>query len=133
MRALKRRTVAPIFVRVRNHTRGTVLCSQAVLARGFGERGRGLLGRKQLSADEGMLFEAGSFQPLMWMHTMFMQFPIDIVFLSGDNVVLKVQPSLKPWRLSSIVLGAHKALEISSGAAATAKTAVGDIISIQEL
>ena len=77
-----------------------------------------------------MLFEAEPFIPLMWMHTFFMRFPIDIVFLDRANVVVKIQPSLGPWRLSAIVLGARKAVELYAGAAANAQTEVGDIISI---
>jgi uncharacterized membrane protein (UPF0127 family) len=80
-----------------------------------------------------MIFEAEAFLPLMWMHTFFMTFPIDIVFLGRGNVVINIQSSLKPWRLSSIVFGAHKAIELCAGAAARAKTAVGDLISFGEV
>jgi uncharacterized protein len=123
---------APVFHCIRNQTRGTMLCARATLARGFRGRSQGLLGRRQLSPDEGMLFEAEPL-PLMWMHTFFMTFPIDIVFLDRGDVVIKVQSSLKPWRLSAIVVGAHKAIELSEGAAARAATAVGDLISLTEV
>lgn len=125
----------PVFsdrtvLHVRNLTRGTVLCTRATLARSFRERRRGLLGRSQLGADEGMLFEAELFIPLMWMHTLAMAFPIDIVFLGRDNTVIKAQASLKPWRLSAMVFGAYKALELSAGCLVRTETAVGDRISI---
>jgi uncharacterized protein len=61
---------------------------------------------------------------------MFMNFPIDIVFLGRDNVVMKIQASLKPWRLSAIVFGARRAIELPQGAAIKTATAVGDFISI---
>jgi uncharacterized protein len=124
--------IAPVVLCVRNQTRGTVLCSRATLAHSFRDRTRGLLGRRQLDSDEGMLIEADRFLPLMWMHTFFMTFPIDIVFLSRGNIVIKIQASLKPWRLSAIVFGAHKAIELSEGAAIRAKTAVGDFISLEK-
>jgi uncharacterized membrane protein (UPF0127 family) len=117
---------------IRNQTRGTVLCARATLARGFRDRSRGLLGRRQLSPDEGMLFEAKPV-PLVWMHTFFMTFPIDIVFLGRGDVVIKIQSSLKPWRLSAIVIGARKAIELPAGTAARAETAVGDLISLAEV
>jgi uncharacterized membrane protein (UPF0127 family) len=123
-------SVVPVVVCVRNQTRGTVLCPRAALARGFLDRRRGLLGRSQLGPDEGMLFEAGPFLPLMWMHTFFMTFPIDIVFLGRGDIVVKIQASLKPWRLSALVFGARKAIELCEGAAIRAKTAVGDFISL---
>jgi uncharacterized protein len=125
--------VAPVVLCVRNQTRGTVLCSRATLACGFRERSRGLLGRSQLSPDEGMLFEAAPFLPLMWMHTFFIPFPIDIVFLGRGDVVVKIQASLKPWRLSSLVFGARKVIELSEGEATRAKTAVGDFISLRKV
>jgi len=86
---------------------------------------RGLLGRDGLESGTGMLF-AGGFLPLMWMHMFFMRFAIDIVFLDKGNRVLRINHSLKPWRLSSLVLGARKALELEAGAAARSGTVKGD-------
>jgi uncharacterized protein len=125
--------VAPITLSVRNQTRGTVLCSRARLARSLLERGRGLLLRHELDADEGMLFEAERWMPLMWMHTMFMRFAIDIVFLGRDYRVVKIQASLKPWRLSAIAFGAGKALEVAAGTTIRTGTLVGDVISITKM
>jgi len=126
-------SIAPAVLCVRNQTRGTVLCARAMLARGFRDSTRGLLGRPQLNPDEGMLIEAAHFLPLMWMHTFFMAYPIDIVFLSQGNMVMKIQASLQPWRLSAIVFGARKAIELAAGAALEAKTAVGDVISLKTI
>src|ERR1700730_9118446 len=123
-------SIAPVVLCVRNQTRGTVLCRRATLAGGVRNRRRGLFGRHQLNPDEGMLFEAEPFLPLMWLHTFFMTFPIDIVFLGQGNVVMNIQASLKPWRLSSIVFGARRAIELSAGVATGAKTVVGDFISL---
>jgi uncharacterized protein len=127
------RPIAPDVLCVRNQTRDTVLCPRAILAHGLRGRMRGSLGRTQLNSDEGMLFEAEPLLPLMWMHTFFMTFPIDLVFIGRGDVVLKIQGSLKPWRLSAIVLGARKAIELSAGAAIKAQTAVGDVISLSKL
>jgi len=123
----------PAFVAVRNLTRGTLLCARATLAHGFRDRRRGLLGRSQLGADEGMLFEAEPFIPLMWMHTASMAFPIDIVFLGQDDKVIKIQASLKPWRVSAMVFGACKAIELPAGSAIRTQTVVGDRISITKV
>jgi len=80
-----------------------------------------------------MLFEADRFIPLMWIHTLFMRFPIDIIFLGNGDNVIKIEASLKPWRFSSIVIGARKALELTAGAATKTETAVGDSISIAKM
>jgi uncharacterized membrane protein (UPF0127 family) len=92
-----------------------------------------LLGRDGLAVDEGIIIEASPLVPMMWMHTWFMRFPIDIVFLSRDNAVLRIEASLKPWRFSAMVFGAGKAVELLAGAALRAGTAVGDLISIQRI
>jgi uncharacterized protein len=78
----------------------------------------------------GMLFDGEVLIPVMWIHTLFMRFPIDIVFLGRRDTVIKIQPSLKPWRLSAIVPGAYKALELSEGAVTRTGTAVGDLIAM---
>jgi uncharacterized membrane protein (UPF0127 family) len=118
-------------LRAINRTRGTVLCERLEDAGGIAGKGRGLLGRSGLEADAGMLFEAGRWEPFMWMHMLFMRFPIDIVFLDRSGVVIKINHSLKPWRLSSMVWGAHKALELAAGAATRSQTAERDEIALE--
>ncbi len=119
------------ILRAVNRTRASVLCAQLEKARGLVGQSRGLLGRERLEPEEGMLFEAGRFEPFMWMHMFFMRFPIDIVFLDRTGKVIKINRELKPWRISSLVLRARKALELSAGAAARSATAVGDQVDFE--
>src|ERR1700723_2578559 len=95
-------------IRALNRTRGTVLCERLEVAASMAAQSRGLLGRDGLASGDGMLFEGG-FIPLMWMHMFFMRFAIDIVFLDKSNRILRINHSLKPWRISSMVFGARKA------------------------
>ena len=96
-------------MRALNRTRGTVLCERLEVAESMAAQSRGLLGRDGLAPGAGMLFEGG-FLPLMWMHMFFMRFAIDIVFLDKQGRVLRINHNLKPWRVSSMVFGARKAL-----------------------
>jgi uncharacterized protein len=121
------------WVRAINQSRGTVLCARLESAGGVGGRGRGLLGRDGLEPGTGMLFENGRFTPFMWMHMFFMRFAIDIVFIGRDNTVIRIDQYLKPWRVSSIVFGARRALELPAGAAEASSTQVGDQVSIEPL
>ena len=121
------------LTRATNHTRGTILCARLENAGGLGGQSKGLLGRDALDPGAGLLFENGRFTPFMWMHMFFMRFAIDIVFLDRNDRVIRIDADLKPWRVSSIVLGARKALELSSGAAARSATVVGDTISFEPL
>jgi uncharacterized protein len=118
-------------LRAVNQTKGTMLCERLETTRGSFERGRGLLGRDGLQPGAGMLFESGPFPPFMWMHMFLMRFPIDIVFLDRNGRVLKINHHLKPWRVSSLVLGARKALELEAGAAAQSRTSEGDVIRLE--
>jgi uncharacterized protein len=120
------------ILRAINETRGTVLCARLEDAGGVAGQSRGLLGRERLKPDEGMLFVRGRFEPFMLMHMFFMRFPIDIVFLDRDDVVVKVNRELKPWRVSSMVFAARKALEIPAGVADLCRTAVGDRIRFEQ-
>lgn len=56
---------------------------------------RGLLGRPPLGTQEGLLL-----QPCNSVHTLFMQYPIDVVYLDRNYTVVKLLPSLPPYRLS---------------------------------
>jgi uncharacterized protein len=116
-----------------NQTRGTVLCALLEEAGGVAGKSRGLLGRDGLRADTGMLFRAGRWEPFMWMHMLFMRFPIDIVFLDRHGMVIRINHNLKPWRLSSLVWRARTALELACGAAARSHTVEGDQIVIEQV
>jgi uncharacterized membrane protein (UPF0127 family) len=119
------------MMRAINRTRGTVLCEHLEDAGGLGGQSRGLLGRDGLEPGHGMLFVAGRLTPFMWMHMFFMRFAIDIVFLDRDGRVVKIDHELKPWRLSSFVIGARSALELAAGAAKASGTLAGDRIAIE--
>jgi uncharacterized membrane protein (UPF0127 family) len=91
------------------------------------QRRRGLLGRNGLDPEEGMYLA-----PCGWIHTFFMRFPIDVVFLARDGRVLALHHNLKPYRLSKIVLRAQGVLELSAGRLRATETDVGDIIQFRE-
>jgi uncharacterized membrane protein (UPF0127 family) len=118
-------------VRAINRTRGTTLCQQIEDAGGLTGQSRGLLGRDGLEPGSGMLFVRGRFEPFMWMHMFFMRFAIDIVFLDRVDTVVHISHSLKPWRVSPVVFGASKAIELEAGAALRSDTWVGDSIAFE--
>lgn len=103
-----------------NLTRGTVVCEHAVLADRALPRMRGLLGRRSLPAGEGLLL-----RPAPSIHTAFMRFPIDVIFLDRKLHVVKVVETLGPWRMAS-ARRAHVALEIAAGEAAARGIEIGD-------
>jgi uncharacterized protein len=83
-------------------------------------RMRGLLGKRLLPVGQGVLLEpAGS------VHSFFMRFPIDVVFLDGENVVVGVEHVLPPWRTARR-RGAKAALELPAGEAVRRRIEAGD-------
>jgi uncharacterized protein len=75
---------------------GAVACERCVVADTPLTRMRGLLGRGSLPPQEGILL-----RPASSVHTLFMRFPIDVVFLDRELAVLRVVPALRPWRTAS--------------------------------
>jgi uncharacterized protein len=91
---------------------GGVVCERCLVADSFGHRLRGLLGHRTLGSDVGLLL-VGS--PSM--HTTFMRFPIDVVFLDRELGVIAVKQGLKPWRAAGRRKAKH-ILELRAGEAA---------------
>jgi uncharacterized membrane protein (UPF0127 family) len=88
-----------------------VVCERCVVADRPHTRMRGLLGRVELPAGEGLLLK-----PAPSIHTWFMRFPIDAVFLDGRLRVLSVSSDLGPWRFAAR-RGARAVLELAAGEA----------------
>src|SRR5690554_6527845 len=78
----------------------------------FLQRIKGLMGTRELPEDEGLLIS-----PCNSVHTFFMRYAIDVVFLSKDYTVLKVIHNMRPWRISPIIWKSHSVLELPSGRA----------------
>ena len=107
-----------------NVTRGTVLASRLETA-GTGEtRRKGLLGRESLLPGEGLWIS-----PCESVHTFFMRFAIDLVYLDRKLQVKKVRRNVGPWRLSAC-LTAHSVLELPSGTIAATQTERGDVVEL---
>jgi uncharacterized membrane protein (UPF0127 family) len=81
------------------------------MATSWGLRFRGLMGKKKLPAGEGILL-----RPCASVHTMFMRFPVDVVFCDRDLRVLSVAPEVPKWRMRS-QRGAKVAVELAAGEA----------------
>jgi uncharacterized membrane protein (UPF0127 family) len=85
---------------------------------------RGLLGRRALPSGEGLLLRpAGS------VHTAFMRFPIDVVFLDTDGAVVGIAPELRPWRAAGR-RGARAVLELPAGECERRGLRTGDRVEV---
>jgi uncharacterized protein len=105
---------------------GSVACERCTVAYRMWPRMRGLLGKRGLDSGEGLLI-----RPAPSIHTFFMRFPIDVVFLSRQGEVLKVAERVPPWRARSC-RHSYAVLELAAGEAGRRGIAVGDRLDIAQ-
>ena len=101
-------------------TDGVVVCEECLVAATPLTRMRGLLGRSSLPSGQGILL-----RPAASIHTFFMRFPIDVVFLDDELRVVEIAADLRPWRAAG-KRGARAVLELPAGECARRGLAVGD-------
>lgn len=106
--------------RVVNQSKGTVVAQRVEVAASLWSRLRGLMGRRELSPGQGLYLPSTSS-----IHTAFMRFPIDIVFVGKEGQVRKVAAVVKPFRMA-LGGGASGVLELAAGTAAQAEIEPGD-------
>ena len=111
-------------VSVRNVSRGTSLGDGIETAKSGGDRKKGLLGRTGLEPGGGMWIV-----PCEGIHTFFMKFAIDVIYIDRKKKVRKTIGSLGPWKLS-LCLRAHSVLELPVGAIEASGTQPGDQLEI---
>ena len=99
---------------------GRVVAESVVVADSTGRRLRGLLGKKELPSGHGVLL-----RPAWSIHTAFMRFPIDVVFLDADQIVIKIVPNLPSFKTASC-RGAREVVELRAGEAERRGLALGD-------
>ncbi len=110
-------------VRATNATRATVLGRRIRVAETGLTRIVGLLGERELQPGDGLLIV-----PSQGVHTLGMQFPIDIAVLDDDWRVLATRRDMRPFRMTPIFWKAAAVLELPSGMLESTSTLVGDII-----
>ncbi len=108
-------------IRIENETKGTRLGENIKIADSSLRRMVGLLGTPRLEPHSGLLIF-----PTQGVHTFFMKYPIDIVFINRKKQVIGTRIGLKPFRLSPIMWSAECVLELPEGVIEQTRTEVGD-------
>ena len=99
---------------------GRVVAESVVVADSTMRRLRGLLGKGDLPSGQGILL-----RPAWSIHTAFMRFPIDVVFLDADQVVVKIVPRLSSFKTASC-RGAREVIELRAGECDRRGLSLGD-------
>jgi len=92
---------------------------RAICAKSYWLRLRGLIGRK-LSAGEGLLLS-----PCDQIHTFFMAYAIDAVYLGPDYHILRIDAAVAPWRACKKTRGCRYILELPAHEATALALSVG--------
>ncbi len=94
---------------------------QIIAARSFWARFKGLMFTRELAPNRALLIRRCSS-----VHTMFMRYPLDVVFVDASGVVVKIAAHVRPWRASWGGARAVHTLELAAGAADQLRISIGD-------
>ena len=117
---------SPFLLEIRVERTGRVLASRAQVARSLISRVVGLLGRDSLGEGEGLILTA-----CRSIHTWWMRFAIDAVFVDRAWAVVAIWNSLPPWRMTPFVWRAQAVIELPAGTVGRTHLAVGDRVVVE--
>ncbi len=110
-----------------NETKNTVLVKEAKFAKNFFERMLGLIPRKEISEEQALVFEN-----CKQIHTFFMKFSIDVIYLNRDSKVIKLEESISPFRICRWVKDSKYIIEAKAGIIKNKNIEIGDKIKFIE-
>lgn len=115
-------------MKIINISKGTVLADNAVVADRPLSRIIGLLNRSKLKAGEGLILK-----PCNSIHTVFMRFTIDALFVDKNNRIIKAIPHLGPFRFTHPYFNAALTIELPCGTIESTSTQEGDTLKMSSL
>jgi len=111
-----------------NLTRQTFLATQLRVADSHRQRLLGLMGTSKSAFPGG----AGLWiNPCHGIHTLFMRYPIDVVYLDGENRVIRIEDAVRPWRITPLIIESATVMELPAHTAWDTGTIVGDQLEIK--
>lgn len=110
-------------MKLRNVANSEILFENLVRAESVVARTVGLLGKHELSNKEALFIRRCNA-----IHTCFMKFSIDCVFLDKKGTIRKIYHDVKPWRFAGPVWGATDVIEMAAGMAKIKNLNVGDTV-----
>lgn len=108
-------------MKITNKTKGILLAQSAEVADNPFSRLKGLIGTKGLSEGQALII-----RPSNSIHTFFMGFPIDVLFVDRQDKVLAALKKIKPWRVSPVFWKGFYVVEFPGGLIEKSGTAAGD-------
>lgn len=106
---------------------GRILAREVRQAHRFADRLIGLMGSKSLPADSCLYLK-----PCRSVHTFFMRYNIDVLYLDESNRIVGMEPDLKPGRIGSAFQGTESIVELPAGALYRAAPELGQTVRFEE-
>ncbi len=97
-------------MKIYNSTQNSLIADDVKVADNFVSRTFGLIPKKEISAGEGLIIK-----PCCSIHTFFMRFAIDVLFVNKQNEIVALHKNVKPWRILPIHPTSHYVIELASG------------------
>lgn len=112
-------------MKVYNSSKNIIIADDVKVAKNLFTRSVGLLSRSYISSDEGLVIK-----PCCSIHTFFMKFTIDVLFVNKKNEIIAVYQSVVPNRILPIHLTSSYVIELSTGQILDKKIEIRDIIQL---
>lgn len=110
-------------MKIFNQSRNILLAGEAAIAGTFFKRAVGLLGKSEFKKGTALVL-----RPANSIHTFFMRFPIDVLFIDKEDKVIKAISCLKPWRITVASFATVMTIELPCGTLQEIPTTEGDIL-----
>jgi uncharacterized membrane protein (UPF0127 family) len=113
-------------MQISNKSKNTILAKDAIVADTLFKRIKGLLGKRTFQQGQALIIE-----PCSSIHTFFMRFSIDVLFVDKNNRVIKAISAFPPFRFSNIYFSSAFVIELPSGTINSTSTSEGDPLLIE--
>lgn len=110
-------------MKVYNSSKNNLIIANVKVADNFVTRTFGLILKSSLSESEGLIIK-----PCCSIHTFFMRFAIDVIFVNKKNEVIALYENVRPWRILPIHPSSSYVIELPAGTITTKCIEKHDII-----
>lgn len=108
---------------LKNIDTAEAISNTVIIANHFITRLKGLMFTRELPPESSMFI-----YPCSGIHTFFMNYNIDVLYLDNHNKILAVDECMRPGRVGRIIKGAVAVVELPSGRIEETKTKIGQTV-----
>lgn len=112
-------------MKIYNSSQNNIIADDIKTAENFFSRSVGLLSKNSLSEYEALIIK-----PCCSIHTFFMKFKIDVLFVNKNNEIIALYENVKPFRILPIHFSSSYVIELAGGSISDKQITKGDLISI---